>query len=41
MEFIFSEVPINIGLYWKPIFNVVGYSGFWGDGGALSVRFIF
>ena len=27
LEYSFSEVPINIGLDWKPAFNIVGYSG--------------
>jgi hypothetical protein len=41
LEYNFSEIPINIGLDWKPAFNVVGYTGFWADGGALSIRYIF
>lgn len=41
IEYSFSEVPINIGLDWKPSFNIVGYSSFWPDGGALSIRYIF
>ena len=41
LEYCFSEVPVNLSLDWKPAFNVVGYSGFWGDGGALSIRYIF
>jgi hypothetical protein len=41
MEYNFSEVPINIGLDWKPAFNFIGYSGFRADGGALSIRYIF
>ena len=41
LEYNFMEVPINIGLDWKPAFNFVGYSGFWADGGALSIRYIF
>ena len=41
IEYSFSEAPINIGLDWKPAINLVGYSGFWGDGGALSIRYIF
>ena len=41
IEYNFSEVPINIGLDWKPAFNLTGYTGFWGDGGALSIRYIF
>jgi hypothetical protein len=41
LEYNFSEVPINIGIDWKPAFNFVGYSGWWGDGGAISIRYIF
>ena len=41
LEYSFKEVPINIGLDWKPAFNFVGYSGLWPDEGALSIRYIF
>lgn len=41
IEYNFSEAPINIGLDWKPAINLTGYTGFWGDGGALSIRYIF
>lgn len=41
LEYSFTEVPINIGLDWKPAFNLIGYQGFWADGGALSIRYIF
>jgi hypothetical protein len=41
IEYSFSEAPINIGLDWKPAINLTGYTGFWGDGGALSIRYIF
>jgi hypothetical protein len=41
IEYNFSEAPINIGLDWKPAFNLIGNSQFWGDGGALSIRYIF
>jgi hypothetical protein len=41
IEYSFSEAPINIGIDWKPAYNLIGYSGFWGDGGALSIRYIF
>jgi len=41
LEYSFSEVPINIGLDWKPSFNLWGYTAFWADGGALSIRYIF
>lgn len=41
IEYSFSEAPINIGLDWKPSINLTGYTGFWADGGALSIRYIF
>ncbi len=41
LEYNFAEVPFNISLDWKPAFNLVGYSNFWGDELALSIRFIF
>ena len=41
IEYNFRELPINLSLDWKPAFNLVGESRFWGDGGALSIRFIF
>ena len=41
IEYSFSEAPINIGIDWKPSLNVFGNSKFWGDGGALSIRYIF
>jgi len=41
IEYNFKEIPFNIGVDWKPSFNVFGYSSNWGDGGALSLRYIF
>jgi hypothetical protein len=41
IEYNFREAPFNIGIDWKPAFNLVGYSGFWADGGAISIRYIF
>lgn len=41
LEYSFFEVPINIGIDWKPAFNFFGHSGFWADGGAISIRYIF
>ena len=41
IEYNFKEVPINLSLDWKPAFNLTGGTGFWGDGGALSIRYIF
>lgn len=41
LEYSFVEVPLCISLDWKPAMNLIGYSGFWGDGGALSIRYTF
>jgi hypothetical protein len=41
IEYSFTEAPINIGIDWKPAFNFVGNTQFWGDGGALAIRYIF
>lgn len=41
LEYNFREIPFNIGVDWKPAYNFVGYTGFWADGGALSIRYIF
>jgi len=41
IEYSFNEAPINIGVDWKPAINLTGYTGFWPDGGAISIRYIF
>jgi len=41
LEYSFSEIPINISLDWKPAFNLIGYSHFFADGAAFSIRYIF
>jgi hypothetical protein len=41
MEYDLKEIPVNIGIDWKPALNVLGYEGFWVDGGAISIRYIF
>ena len=41
IEYNFKEFPFNIGLDWKPAFNLSGNTEFWGDGGALSIRYVF
>jgi hypothetical protein len=40
LEYSFDEIPINIGIDWKPALNLVGYSGVWSEG-ALSIRYVF
>lgn len=41
LEYTFAEVPFNIGLDWKPAFNLIGDNHWWGDGFALSIRYAF
>lgn len=41
LEYTFSGAPINLSIDWKPAFDFIGHRGFWGDGGALSVRYTF
>jgi len=41
IEYNFEEIPLNIGIDWKPELNLIGYTGFWADGGAISIRYIF
>ncbi|HRY97965.1 MAG TPA: hypothetical protein P5550_02810 [Bacteroidales bacterium] len=40
LEYVFDEVPISVGLDWKPAFNLTGHSGFWGSDGAFSIRYV-
>lgn len=40
MEYNFENIPLNISLDWKPVFNLVGYSGLWADMAAISIRYI-
>lgn len=39
IEYTFLDLPINISLDWKPAVNLIGYTGFWGDAGAFSIRY--
>lgn len=41
LEYNFKEIPFNLGIDWKPVFNLTSASGFYGDGGAISIRYIF
>lgn len=40
LEYNFERVPFNLSVDWKPAYNFSGYTGFWGDGAALSIRYI-
>ncbi len=39
VEYTFDEFPFSASIDWKPAFNVVGTTGWWGDGLALSIRY--
>jgi hypothetical protein len=41
IEYNIEPIPFNISLDWKPGFNIIGYTGFWGDELAFSLRYIF
>src|SRR4030042_3710019 len=38
IEYNIKEIPINIGIDWKPGTNLMGDSSHWAEGGALSIR---
>lgn len=40
LEYTFKEVPINLGIDWKPSFNLFGFTDFWSEG-AISIRYVF
>ena len=39
LEYTFTEIPLNIGLDWRPGFNIVEDNGPWLDNIGLSVRY--
>ncbi len=41
MEYFFNEIPFQVSLDWKPVINLIGYTGFWGDEAGLSFRYVF
>lgn len=41
LEYVMDDIPLNIAADWKPAFNLIGYTGFWGDELGLTLRFIF
>lgn len=41
LEYTFPAVPFNVGVDWKPAFNLIGDTHWWGDGVALSIRYTF
>ena len=40
LDYTLQSVPINLSLDWKPAINLNGHSGFWGDDGAFSIRYV-
>jgi hypothetical protein len=40
IEYTFDELPVNLGIDWKPALNLIGYTGLWSEG-AISVRYVF
>ncbi len=41
LEYKLPDLPLVVAADWKPAFNFVGVEGFWGDFGAVSLRYIF
>tara|TARA_R110002096_G_scaffold115365_2_gene249793 strand:+ start:176 stop:664 length:489 start_codon:yes stop_codon:yes gene_type:complete len=41
LEYKIQNLPIAISLDWKPAINLIGYTGFWGDNAAFSIRYCF
>jgi hypothetical protein len=39
LDYLIPNSPVNLSLDYKPAFNLIGYSGIWADGVALSLRF--
>ncbi len=40
IEYNIGTIPFNISLDYKPGFNLIGHTGFWGDEFALSIRYV-
>lgn len=41
LEYRMEDFPLVVSVDWKPAINFSGYTGFWGDNGAFSVRYCF
>ncbi len=41
LEYTFDEIPLNLSLDILPTFNLIGYSGWGGINGGLSIRYVF
>jgi hypothetical protein len=41
LEYTFDEIPLNLSLDLLPTFNLIGYAGWGGINGAISIRYVF
>jgi hypothetical protein len=41
LEYTFDDFPLNLSLDLLPTFNLIGYTGWGGINGALSIRYVF
>ena len=41
IEYTFDEIPLNLSLDLLPTVNLIGYTGWGGINGALSIRYVF
>lgn len=41
IEYNFPKVPIQLSIDYRPTFNLLGYTGFWGEGFGLGIRYRF
>lgn len=41
LEYTFDEFPLNLSIDLLPTFNIIGYTGWGGINGAISVRYVF
>jgi len=41
IEYTFDEIPLNLSLDLLPTVNVIGYTGWGGINGAISIRYVF
>ncbi|MDP4222865.1 MAG: hypothetical protein Q8868_06075 [Bacteroidota bacterium] len=41
LEYTFDEIPLNLSLDLLPSLNLIGYTGWGGINGALSIRYVF
>lgn len=39
IEYTIEEIPLVVGIDWKPEFNLVGHQGFWFGDTSLSIRY--